>query len=880
MDQFKKYLTQFRCEKGQAYTHTSIFDPTGSFHIPNEKLNEFYEVYKKALIGGRKLFLTEKPENPSPMRVDLDFRFKLNDEVKDNEVLQRLYNDNFIEKVLIKYYTYLIDHLDNTELSNIDKKVYVLEKPGPVEYKGKIKDGIHIIWPNIVIKHGLQHLIRNRILECAPELFQALPLINPYDDVVDQAIIDRNNWQMYGSRKPESEAYAITKVYDFDVINKKIIKCDLPSVEEEINMVKLLSMRNKVSQEIPYKTDKIEEIEQYIRHLLPVDENKKSKLHNKIFGKSVNISKIFSSEEDLKLAKDLVLKCLNPKRAENYDEWIHVGWALRNIDYNLLSTWGAFSNVSSKYVEGECQALWDKMRIDTMGMGTLKHWAKKDNMAQYEMIINESIIELIDRCTSGAHYDIAVVIHALYKDLFRASSKENWYMFSKEKHRWERSREGFKLRNILSNEVCVRFMKRSAYWSNESGKGDNTVYRDMCHERSKKLNEVSSKLKNSGFKDSIMKECRSLFSDDKFEGLLDNHSHLIGFENGVYDLHLHDFREGLPEDYISYTTGRYYINYDANSNETREIDSYLSQVLTNPEVKEYVLKIFASSLDGTIKNEKFYIFTGTGGNGKSLLLALLQKSIGEYYSTLPISLLTQKRAASNSACPELERTKGRRFAIMQEPGDNEKINIGLMKELSGGDPIFARGLYKEGGEFKPQFKMIMACNDLPNVPSNDGGTWRRIRVVPFDSKFTENPDKNNKKEFNIDADIMDKIERWTETFISMLIHIHKTTDLKVIKEPSDINIATQKYKENNDIIGQYLAEKIVVDTKCKKKMLLNTLSSDFKTWAFNQLKGSNKITPDRLQVKAYVENIYGPYNGGWYGFKFKSDIDTEDSDVE
>jgi phage/plasmid-associated DNA primase len=217
---------------------------------------------------------------------------------------------------------------------------------------------------------------------------------------------------------------------------------------------------------------------------------------------------------------------------------------------------------------------------------------------------------------------------------------------------------------------------------------------------------------------------------------------------------------------------------------------------------------------------------------------------------------------------------------MQEPGDNEKINIGLMKELSGGDPIFARGLYKEGGEFKPQFKMIMACNDLPNVPSNDGGTWRRIRVVPFDSKFTDNPDKNNKKEFNIDADIMDKIERWTETFISMLIHIHKTTDLKVIKEPSDINIATQKYKENNDIIGQYLAEKIVVDTKCKKKMLLNTLSSDFKTWAFNQLKGSNKITPDRLQVKAYVENIYGPYNGGWYGFKFKSDIDTEDSDVE
>ena len=879
MDQFKKFITQFRCEKGQPYTHTSIFDPIGSFHISDDKIDEFYEIYKKALIGGRKLYLTEKPQDPSPMRVDLDFRFKLNDEVKDNEVLQRLYNDNFIEIVLEKYYKLLNEYLDNDTLSKLDKRTYVMEKPSPVEYKGKIKDGIHIIWPNIVVKNDLQKLIRNRVLESAPELFKALPLINPYDDVIDEAIISRNNWQIYGSRKPESEAYAITKVYDYQ--NGKLEKRDLPLVEEELHMVKILSMRNKVDKLIPYKSEKVEEIEQYIRHLLPsINEHKKSKLHNKIFGKAINLSKIFSSEEDLKLAKDLILKCLNPKRAENYDEWIHLGWAARNIDYGLLDTWNEFSGVSSKHVEGECQILWDKMRIDTMGMGTLKHWAKNDNRSQYEIIINDSIIELIDRCTSGAHYDIAMVIYTLYKDLFRASSKDNWYMFSKEKHRWERSREGFKLRNILSNDVCGRFMKRSSYWANESGKGDNTVYRDMCHERSKKLNDVSCKLKNSGFKDSIMKECRSLFSDDKFEGLLDNHSHLLGFENGVYDLHLHEFREGLPEDYISYSTGRYYINYDSKSIEAREIDEYLSQVLTIGDVKEYVLKIFASSLDGTIKNEKFYIFTGSGGNGKSLLLTLLQKSIGEYYSTLPISLLTQKRAASNSACPELERTKGRRFAIMQEPGDNEKINIGLMKELSGGDPIFARGLYKEGSEFKPQFKMIMACNDLPNVPSNDGGTWRRIRVIPFDSKFTDNPNKENKKEFPIDADIMDKIERWGDTFISMLINIHKITDLKVIKEPSDINIATQKYKENNDIIGQYITEKIVPDPKHKKKMMLNTLANDFKSWAFNQLKGTNKVSPDRNQIKAYFENIYGIYGNGWYGFKFKSDIDTEDSDVE
>ncbi len=108
---------------------------------------------------------------------------------------------------------------------------------------------------------------------------------------------------------------------------------------------------------------------------------------------------------------------------------------------------------------------------------------------------------------------------------------------------------------------------------------------------------------------------------------------------------------------------------------------------------------------------------------------------------LPIALLTQKRAASNSAQGELERTKGRRFAVMQEPSEQDKINIGFMKELSGNDRILCRALYKEPYEFKPQFKMILTCNELPEVPSDDGGTWRRIRVIEFLSKFCEKSKK-------------------------------------------------------------------------------------------------------------------------------------------
>ena len=881
MDTFNKYIRQFKCEKGTPYTHTSITDPPISLHIPNDKLDEFYDEYATAIVKGRKMYITEKPENPSPMRVDLDFRFKLVIPIVGEEVdLKREYDNRMIERVILFYSKTLLEYLDITE----DKlKVYVLEKPRPTEYRGRIKDGIHMIWPNLVITHNLQHLIRKRIIESGNEIFEGIPLINSYDDIVDKAIIDKNNWQLYKSRKPESQAYDITKVYRYDFATKSIIIEKNPSASEELGLVKILSMRNKTDQICNVKNEKIEEVDQYVKHILPsMDEKKKQKLHSQIFGKTKNVTKNFLADDEFALSQKLVEECLNPKRAENYEEWIKLGWALRNIDYRLLESWTKFSCVSSKYVEGECHMFWDKMRQDTMGIGTLKWWARQDNIDIYNKIIDESIIDLIDKCISsgGAHYDVAKVIHCMYKDHFRASSKDTWYMYSKNEHRWTRSRDGMKLRRILSEDVCHKFIQRSIHWSSKSMNEQDKVLKDIYNVKNKVLNEICLRLKNSGYKDSVMKECKSLFTDEKFEETLDSHPHLLGFENGVYDLHMHEFREGLPDDYINYTTGRYYIPYDEETVEAKEISTYLSQVFTDLSIRKYMLDVFACTIDGSIRQEKFYIFTGFGSNSKSILLNLMQKALGDYYCILPIALLTQKRTSSNAAQGELERTKGRRLAVMQEPGESEKLNIGLMKELSGGDRILTRGLFKEPIEFRPQFKMVMTCNDLPDVPSDDGGTWRRIKVIEYTSKFLDNPDASNPKEFPIDPDIMDKLEKWSDTFISMLINHHKMIDPKNIFEPSEVNKATQQYKKNNDVIGQYIDDKIQKDERCTKKMMLNKIYSDFRGYATVILKG--KKIPDRNQMKAYFEKVYGPYNNneGWRGFRFKSDISDADSDIE
>ena len=217
---------------------------------------------------------------------------------------------------------------------------------------------------------------------------------------------------------------------------------------------------------------------------------------------------------------------------------------------------------------------------------------------------------------------------------------------------------------------------------------------------------------------------------------------------------------------------------------------------------------------------------------------------------------------------------------MQEPSENDRLNIGLMKELSGQDRILVRTLFKEPYEFKPQFKMILTCNELPEIPSDDGGTWRRIKVCNFSSKFTETPDINKPTEFYMDLELSDKFERWKEVFISLLIDRHKQINPMAIAEPSEVRVATESYKQNNDIIGQFMNDCIVIDPQIKEpRITITKLYTDFRLWSIsNVVKG--KKCPDRNQLKAYLEKLLNkPYETkGWAGIGYKKNEDDDDDD--
>lgn len=863
------FLGNYRVERGCEFTHTSLGRPAGSYYIPVDVLNTFYTLYMDAMDAGADLHITEKHRHIAPILIDLDMRFVPTPQ--DLEPLpsipKRRYTQADVDAI-VRLYIEGIQSLVDTPSRGSQYEVLVLEKKAPSLANELVKDGLHIMVPALVTKPSIQYMLRNYVLERLPQVWGHLGLQNAFADVVDEAVIERNNWFMYGSKKPATgaETYRVTRTLTVDATSGCIQENDTPMVDSENEYVERLSIRNKYV-ETPIKIDRSQDLEAFEKEL-ELQRRRMNLAKNIVTTDRNNAQNTYDNIEVIHKLIDI----LNvEKRSNDYHNWIRLGWCLRNIDHRLLDAWDKISRNSNKYVEGECARLWNHMRTGGLNIGTLHMWAKEDNPEAYKEIIRTDLRMLVEKSyfSLPTHHDVAKVVHAMYKHEFVCSSIKNrtWYHFKN--HRWHVSDSGYALRMRISTEVAKEYSNEAFNWQRKASIAATEKDLKEGQDMAKRCNEICFKLRQTSYKDNIMKECAELFYQEKFEEKLDSNTSLIGFNNGVFDIDIMEFREGHPEDYISFTTGNNYVDYDPTHPHMQAIFTYLDQVLPKQHVRDYVMKLFASMLNGAIKEQKFYIWTGSGSNSKSKLVELFEKSFGDYCIKFPITILTMKRAASNAANPELARAKGKRFACLQEPSEDEKIEIGAMKEYSGGDRIMARPLYSNPFEYVPQFKMLLLCNHLPRIPSDDGGTWRRIRVVEFTSKFVDDPQGEN--EFPIDMELSKKLEDWREHFMALLIHYYKRYVSEGMKEPEEVTVCTRDYKRQNDHLADFIHN--CTEPHPGSFLTLSDAFAELKAWLKDDnipMKTPTKPELEKYLTKNLIKTTTMAGSKGYRGFKIRN----------
>ena len=115
----------------------------------------------------------------------------------------------------------------------------------------------------------------------------------------------------------------------------------------------------------------------------------------------------------------------------------------------------------------------------------------------------------------------------------------------------------------------------------------------------------------------------------------------------------------------------------------QEIDTFMEQLFPIPDVRRTMWEHLASSLIGVNYEQTMFIYTGSGRNGKSLLVKLMTLCLGEYKASVPISYVTQKRKAIGGPTSEIACLQGVRYAVMQEPSKGDTFNEGIIKEITG-----------------------------------------------------------------------------------------------------------------------------------------------------------------------------------------------------
>lgn len=284
---------------------------------------------------------------------------------------------------------------------------------------------------------------------------------------------------------------------------------------------------------------------------------------------------------------------------------------------------------------------------------------------------------------------------------------------------------------------------------------------------------------------------------------LDSDLMKIGFDRArqVIDLRTGKTRKTEPFDYITKSMAPDTVG---SASKALRWLQFLNEIfLSDRELINWMQRFCGYVLTG-LTQEHFFIFCyGQGANGKSVFIDILKKIMGDYGRVTSSSTFTDKNRKSSDATPELVALVGARLVTSSESEYNAPLAEALTKGLTSGDPMSVRQLQGKTFEFTPRFKTIMFGNHKPVIRGTDNGIWRRVRLIPFDRIFSE--DERDPNLFQRFEQEMPHILAW---MVEGCIEWQRV-GLRDI--PQRVKKATDEYKADQDVIGNWLSENATRD---------------------------------------------------------------------
>ena len=341
----------------------------------------------------------------------------------------------------------------------------------------------------------------------------------------------------------------------------------------------------------------------------------------------------------------------------------------------------------------------------------------------------------------------------------------------------------------------------------------DTTLRDVCIKR-------ASRWHNRGVRETILKDAASVYCLRMED--FDRDHYLFNCLNGTLNLRTGEFREHRPEDLLTMMSG---VNYDKEARCPRwerfmteimvtgpakpeqvtlaevEAQQKESRPFASDQKKRYLQKAFGYALTGNTRFECLFILYGaTTRNGKGTAMETFLRLMGDYGKTArPETIGTRFQQNSNAPSEDVARLNGARFVNISEPDKKLTLSAALVKSLTGNDTITARFLHENSFEYRPQFKMFINTNYLPQITDLTLFSSGRIKTIPFERHFEEYEQDKRLKELFALPENLSGILNWCIEGLQLL-------DIEGFDEPEIVRQATKDYAHNSDKMALFMEE--------------------------------------------------------------------------
>ncbi|MDC6455449.1 phage/plasmid primase, P4 family [Alphaproteobacteria bacterium] len=320
--------------------------------------------------------------------------------------------------------------------------------------------------------------------------------------------------------------------------------------------------------------------------------------------------------------------------------------------------------------------------------------------------------------------------------------------------------------------------------------------------------------------------------------------------NGVIDLATGKLLEPNPAMRHSKMAG---VSYDAQASCPRFMQFLKDIFPDDPELLEYAQKVAGYILTGSTKEQCLFMLLGGGANGKSTLVSLLTKLMGDYAANTAASTLMA--SSNNQLGDDLIRLAGARLVTAAETEHGQRFAEAKIKSFTGGDMISARPLYGEWVDFKPVGKILLTTNNRPEIRGSDDGIWRRIREIPFNRQFTEAEQ---------DKELMTTLTQELPGILNWAIEGCLLWQANGLSAPASVTASVSEYRSEMDTVCSFIVDECTV--AAHERIPIGNLYEQYVSWCRSSGKHPrSKVQFGKALTSQGYEQIRGSTGRYWRG---------------